>query len=1033
MLRRISAAPRAVGSVAALLAALGALPAPAAAQYFGRNKVQYENFDFDVLHTDHFDIFYYPVEQQTTEDAARMAERWETRLSTLFHHALSEKKPFIFYANQPDFQQTNVIGGLISEGTGGVTEGLRNRVVIPFTGSYADNNHVIGHELVHVFQYDIAESTTEGGGLRSIDALPLWLIEGMAEYFSIGRRSSLTAMWMRDAVLANDFPTIKQLGSDPRYFPYRFGQALWAYVGGQWGDQAVADIYVASLKGGFDGAIRGVLGIPVDTLSAMWARATHDEYLAAAQQRTAPRQAGTPIEAGKKNDAEMNVGPALSPDGRYVAFYSSRGLFDVNLYLADAHTGEVIKQLASPSTDRHFDALSFINSAGAWSPDGRKFAFVVYVDGDNQIAILDVASRNVERRVKIPGVGAISTLAWSPDGSRLAVSGIRGGQSDLYVYDLRNNTTRALMNDRYADLEPAWSPDGTSIAFITDRGEGTDFSTLTFRPMRIAVADATTGAVRVIPIFPNARHIDPHFSPDGRDIYFVADPDGYSDIYRVTLATGEVHRITHVATGVSGITELSPAISVASQSGRMVFSVFDHEGYDLVGLEPAQLQGEPVTLATAAPPQGGELPPFPPEGTQIVSRYLDAPTLGLVRDTTFATNDYHPSLGLLYVGPPSVGVTSSTFGTFVAGGASAYFGDMLGNRTLGVALNANGEFKDIGGQVLFLNAKHRWNWLLSGGRIPYITGFQSVEQTEIPAAGGGTVPALIVRQALQHVFNNELSFAAQYPFSTTRRLEFGAAYRHIGFDVEVDSIVVLSNGQTIASGRQDLGGPPGLNLGETNVALVGDNSYFGFTGPTAGMRYRFQASPTFGSINFTSVLADWRRYFFHNPFTLALRGLHYGRYGGGSEDARLAPLFVGDPQLVRGYSSGSFSASECTGTGSSALQCPEFNRLIGSRIAVANLELRIPVLGTSQLGLIPTRVLPLEIAPFVDAGLAWSAGDSPTLRFERNTVDRVPVVSAGITSRVNLLGFAIIEVFWAHPFQRPQKSGVWGLQIAPGW
>ena len=72
---------------------------------------------------------------------------------------------------------------------------------MPFTGIYADNDHVLGHEIVHVFQYDIAEGTP-GGGLMRLDALPLWLIEGMAEYFSLGREDPLTAMWMRDAVTA---------------------------------------------------------------------------------------------------------------------------------------------------------------------------------------------------------------------------------------------------------------------------------------------------------------------------------------------------------------------------------------------------------------------------------------------------------------------------------------------------------------------------------------------------------------------------------------------------------------------------------------------------------------------------------------------------------------------------------------------------------------------------------------------------------------------------------------------------------------
>ena len=184
------------------------------AQYFGRNKVQYEKFKFEILRTPHFDIHYYADEKPAAEDAARMLERWNARLSTLFNHPLSERKPIVLYADQPDFQQTNVISEQLDEGTGGVTESMLDRMVLPFTGSYAESDHVIGHEMVHVFQYDIVESKSNTGA--SLERLPLWLVEGMAEYLSLGGEDSHTAMWLRDAVLRNDLPTIKQLNDGKR-------------------------------------------------------------------------------------------------------------------------------------------------------------------------------------------------------------------------------------------------------------------------------------------------------------------------------------------------------------------------------------------------------------------------------------------------------------------------------------------------------------------------------------------------------------------------------------------------------------------------------------------------------------------------------------------------------------------------------------------------------------------------------------------------------------------------------------------------
>ena len=120
---------------------------PLAAQYFGQNKVQYRNFNFQSIQTEHFDIYYYPEERGGALDAARMAERAYARLSRILHHQFQSRKPIILYASQADFQQTNVIDAS-GEGLGGVTEFFKHRAVLPFTGSYAEFEHVLQHEMV---------------------------------------------------------------------------------------------------------------------------------------------------------------------------------------------------------------------------------------------------------------------------------------------------------------------------------------------------------------------------------------------------------------------------------------------------------------------------------------------------------------------------------------------------------------------------------------------------------------------------------------------------------------------------------------------------------------------------------------------------------------------------------------------------------------------------------------------------------------------------------------------------------------------
>src|SRR5688572_24850119 len=325
---------------------------PAGAQYFGRNKVQYESFDWRILKTDHFDLYFYPAESLKVHDAGRQSERWYTRLSDIFRHQF-DRKSIVWYADHPDFQQTNVIGDQLSEGTGGVTEGLRTRVIMPFTGVYKDDEHVTGHELVHVFQYNIAETAPGQGGLARLGALPLWLIEGMAEYFSLGRNDALTAMWMRDAVMRDRFPTIKQLTNDPRFFPYRYGQALWAYIGGRWGDRAVVDVYRTALRLGWDQALVRALGLTSDSLSKDWAAANKSFYAGQITGRTHPDSVGKTV-IPLKERSEYNVGPSQSADGKSVAFFTTKtNLFGIDLVIADATTGKIVRQLAGPQSDSH--------------------------------------------------------------------------------------------------------------------------------------------------------------------------------------------------------------------------------------------------------------------------------------------------------------------------------------------------------------------------------------------------------------------------------------------------------------------------------------------------------------------------------------------------------------------------------------------------------------------------------------------------------------------------------------------------------
>jgi len=185
---------------------------PLHAQEFGRNKPGYKRFEYKVYETPNFEIYHYFENDSLLNELARRSEEWYRLHQRVLKDTIKDRNPIIFYENHSDFQETSAISSTVSVGTGGVTEALKNRVIMPVAATNAQTDHVLGHELVHAFQYNIVIQG-DSTNLNNLNNLPLWMVEGMAEYLSIGSVDPHTAMWMRDAILNDDFPTLKKLSS----------------------------------------------------------------------------------------------------------------------------------------------------------------------------------------------------------------------------------------------------------------------------------------------------------------------------------------------------------------------------------------------------------------------------------------------------------------------------------------------------------------------------------------------------------------------------------------------------------------------------------------------------------------------------------------------------------------------------------------------------------------------------------------------------------------------------------------------------
>lgn len=995
--------------VCLLIAVWFGLSTGASAQYFGANKVRYESFDFKVLETERFDIYHYEKEEEAVRDAARMAERWYTRLSAVLDHQLSSRQPLILYASHPHFQQTNVVQGMIGEGTGGLTEALRRRIVLPFGASAADTDHVIGHELVHAFQFDIA-ANTRTRGLH----LPLWFVEGMAEYLSIGPFDPHTAMWLRDAMLNENLPRISELVR-PEFFPYRYGHALWSYLAGRWGDRIVGDAYRLAVSGDPIDTLERLTGIEEEELSNQWHAAIREAYGGIVQARRPPLEAGRPLYPDQDED-EITVAPALSPDGSRLMFLSSRSRLSIDLYLAETDTGRIIRRLSRSATNPHLDSLQFVNASGSWDGEGKRFAYSSIQRGQPHITVVDVESGDTVEEVRLEALGEIFHPALSPDGKVVAFSAIQGGVTDLYLYEFESDTLTRVTRDLLSDQQPDWSPDGRRIAFATERFSS-DPKTLTFGPLKLAIMDVATREIRPVPLpeaFRDAKQMNPQWGPDGRTLYFIGAPQGISDVFRLDLESGQVVPITRLATGATGITNNSPALSVAAKSGRVAFSVLWRNAYQVVLLDDAV----PVELPAHTRAEAATLPPVRRDDGEL-ARLLENRTAGLPPPQQFPVHPYRANLGLEFVGQPSVGVGTDAFGTYFGGGVSFLWSDLLGDHLLGATAQIQGDIRDFSGQLAYLNRENRLGWGGIAEQISYRSGFVTQRLDSIDGR-----PAVVDEITQFRQYYRQVGGILEYPFSRAQRVEFSGGLRSIGVSAEqISQAFDLATGQFIGEAREDIPGLDTVNMAEASAALVFDTGIFGPTSPLLGRRYRLEATQTAGGLTFTSLLADFRQYLMPlRPLTLAGRGVVLGRLGGDIDDPRLTPLFLGYPTLVRGYEWDSFRISECRPSSEST--CPEIDRLFGDGIAVLNAELRFPLVGifTGELEYGP---IPVEGLVFFDAGIAWSGDRNPSFGD-----DWIRSTGAGV--RVNALGFAVLEFAAVRPLDR-DRGWLFSFGIRPGF
>lgn len=842
---------------AVLLVVASAAPAGAQLYGFGKNKVQYDDFQWEILSGEHVDLYHYPEERELALIALDYAEESYRDLELKFSYHPKDRIPLVLYASHAHFEQTNIIPFFIPEGVAGFTEFLKGRVALPFNGSYADFRHVIRHELVHVFQARKATHLKRVHPRTYEWPTPQWFTEGLAEYWS-GPWDAEGDLVVRDLLLNGRVPKVSELDRYAGSFAiYKLGQNLFEYLGRTYGEEQIVALMESQWKhANFANAFRKVYGITLDDLDVEWKRSLRERYFPAlAGERPVATNATPVVTAGR-----VNVSPAVVPapvrDGELgVAYLSLRSGY-ATIATADL-LGTDQRVDSEVVGDRSGDYESFhpLQSALDVSEDG-KLAFAAKAGPRDVLYVRDLANGDRVARGEWEDLVALSSPSWAADGRRLAFVGLsRSGYADLYVWNMTSGRLDRLTHDRYLEATPSWSPARDEIVFASDR---TPFGREGGR--NLFVIEVATRALRPL-TFGRWVDRDPDWAPDGSRIVFASDRGGTLDLY-VVDREGSGHRATSFTGGA-----MHPRWYRRGGVDEVVFTTYENLGYDIyrVALAPSA----PATFSLAVDPA-------------VVDWHWEDV---LPDPTRFVQRSYDRQFALDFAGAALAFTEDGGRGE----GAQILFSDMLGDHLMFFQVNSQSDRTNLlsgfTGVVSYVNLKRRLNWGISGYRLR--NHFISLlgEEFDRPGAGEGI--------GIRDDFFEErfgASAIVRYPISKFQRMEGELT-------LERNELTELP---TDADELNDIFlRDAWLSIFSTGWVL--DNTLWSPMGPVDGQRINLTVSSaanlTTGGIESSDLLLDARKYFRTSLMTTyAVRVRARASHG----DIPTF-FFLGGPSSLRGY------------------------------------------------------------------------------------------------------------------------------------
>lgn len=844
----------AFGIVLGVLCALTAVPAAEA--QFGKNKIQYRNFDWKLYNSPHFVFYYYEDEAAQLEKVASLAESAYDRLTREFDHQVQDPIPLIFYATHSAFEQNNILLNFIPEGVGAFASPVRNRMVLPIDLPDGEQFQLIMHELTHIFQYDILYRGKVGRGVGG--NAPQWFMEGMASYMAKDESTS-DKMYLRDAVVNDSIPSILERGTSG-FLAYRFGHAAFDFIEERWGKEGFRDFlfeFRNTFGGRADRAVERAFRIDAEDFDLDFRRWLRKKYLPQLVETGEPSDFGRPFR-DEKGEIQQVLSPAASPSGDLVAAIAvTHGDLDIVLY--DTRTRRAIANLTEGYTGSYQYLVSqFLTVGGrmgrdlAFSADGNYLAAFAKRERGRNLLIFDVLKKKLVKSIEMDVEQQLNP-AFSPDGRSVAFAANKAGNFDIYTVDLETRAVTKVTDDATYDGAPTYSPDGASIVFSSTIG---DNHAQLFR------VDLSDPGKRVQLTTGDWNDKDAVYSSRGTWLVFTSDRTGTDNIYAMELATGRTLQLTNAVTGCLMPTILKREGAV----DQVVYAGYWRSKFDLYLVDIDKPVSETtVAVPGAAPVITEPLAQFEPD----IRVTLDDANKSKYRGFKLFVED----------AGASVGVTDDQ--TFL-GYTYISLSDYLGNHRMIINFSSVSSFSNF--DFVYVDLSHRWNW-----------SAQVFDRRDFYVIGGTTGTTLDRADRRQAIQQTGAGASWIYPFSLYHRISAGGGY------IYQKATLLQFDGTFDSNGRANYQTTDFTNdYPYAQVEVTGDSAVFNQDGPVGGRRWRaggiYAMDPKGSGALYTQYELELRQYFEvsqRSSFAFRL----FAGYAGGKQPI---PFYFGGLDDLRG-------------------------------------------------------------------------------------------------------------------------------------